>query len=196
MILFPGILEPDIPDVSTVNNVLIVGEAISNEKPIGKGFIWREIDLKEFCNDNKNESKEIDCPIIRVIGTEREMLTVSMQLVKMFRDSGYQCLCVSDLPYAYLYEMEYQPCLFENLDALHGMSNYYQPDIILLASTKADRDIAIEDILTIILNESDNVKPRSGYKADGNLIYFPWTKKIDSEKLFDIVLKRFSQIIE
>jgi len=192
VILFPGLVEYDVEKLQSINNLLLVGDADIENIPVPKGFIWREEDLKNFTDSHESDKPEPDCAIIRIKGTEKDKITFSAQLKRKFINSGYQCLCVSDLPNAYLYDMEYQPKLMDNMNALSGIFDYYQPDVMIVTCAEDDKELVVEDLLTIKYEDAERIETLTSHDLNENHIRLPLNTKINVEKTFRRILRKLS----
>lgn len=95
-------------------------------------LMWSE-DVINFddCQYSSSVHLNTDCPIINIYGNGLEPIDMLCQLRNMFIKDKYQCVCLCNYHFSYLYGLEYIPNHILKSDAIAYMNHIYNPDVII-----------------------------------------------------------------
>lgn len=128
--------ESDIVTDVTVNNKDIFD--INESASVFDRLSWSENDYTRFWTQESISSDIEDYPVIRICGDGLEALDILCRLRKMFLKDGYQCVGISNQPFAYLYGLEYLNVPITKDYALRLIHRYYNPDIVIYSADEND----------------------------------------------------------
>jgi hypothetical protein len=165
-----------------VNNELLSG--------MDDMLIWNEnsCGLLRWNRSDKNLKKN-ECPTIFIIDDDGNGIDLGCSLQKLFQTEGYQCICVSNQKYSYLYGFEYIPQNVLTTEAILYVNDIYEPDLIIFCSMRQ----SIYEIINkdennyIVVEFGINNIERKNYC---NMVY-PYCKR-DIEKLYHHITAYFS----
>jgi len=126
---------PNIPP--RCGNLVYCGE-LPVSHPIWRqdALVWSECAYKAALSQSSrpgpSEGNKVDCPVVRVFGQGLEPLDLTCRLRAMFLIEGYQCIGISNTPYAYLYGLIYAPYRINVNSFIASTSRWYESDIIIV----------------------------------------------------------------
>ena len=95
-------------------------------------MVWSENTYYDRYQQSDNDQSNTDCPIIRIYGKSFVALDLLCHLKNLFFQDGYECACVSNAPFAYLYGVEYVPNEIDSTRVEEYVRRKYRPDILLV----------------------------------------------------------------
>lgn len=89
-------------------------------------------------------------PIVYIYGSELASLYLACELRKLFFADGYQCLCVSNWQFSYLYNIEYKSVISQ----ITISCKYYVADIIIFCLNEVpSSELRSDDTYLLVLTE-------------------------------------------
>jgi len=162
-------------DISKYENLLFGGTMGSNND-YGKcnGFVWNENNSAYLGQKYELASANLNCPVVNIFG--RDIITINLlcNLRDLFFENGYQCACLSDHPFSYLYNIEYVTDSIHWQHAVENVKRLYSPDLLINGFQKAKDQVKLnpEDYFIFI----GNMDEFNGIHSDsprGNLTFLP-----------------------
>lgn len=131
------------------------GSLLEREKGVlSSGLVWSE-DCCMYPQGPAGQSRDLP-PIVIVRGQGLKVLDVMCRLCALFAQDGYHCRGLSDLPYSYLYGLEFVPNGVSPESALAHVCEVYQPEVVISSIHLPGReDAALQDVHLIYLEDGE-----------------------------------------
>ena len=174
----------DLRNSNTGLSGLLYGGICNNEK--GEIFVWDESPC-QYARDTRDNGRALP-PVVQIDLDGLASIDLICQLRDLFFKDGYQCCCLSDYPYSYLYGIEHTSPSVSGQEALSYVNELYRPDIILTCSEACMRMKWNENSYYVILapcnTRDDQVKNYCYMGANANTV--------DALKLYKEITRYFS----
>lgn len=150
---------------------------------LGGKLTWSEVPIINTQAGNDIDNAGIDVPIVYIYGSEVESLYLACELRNLFFLDGYQCLCISNWRFSYLYNVEFT----SKIGRRANNYRYYCADIIICCfHNKPCREPKCGEEYSIVLNES--ITPAS--------INHRWSSELIASVIDDkAVLQYYKEIV-
>jgi hypothetical protein len=145
--------------------------------------------LRWDCSDKNLET--IECPTIIIFDKEKKGIDLACNLQKLFQNEGYQCVCISNHKFAYLYGYEYIPPNRSIKEAFKYANSIYGPDVIIFCvsnQTTSDKLVSDENNFIIVFGETEESEEK---KMNQSIMIYPYDKS-DLDKLYQHITLYFT----
>lgn len=169
---------------------LLYGGSISDRErsAMPEALVWSE-DCLRYSHELPSRP-DIDQPaVIHLRGRGLKAIDLMCQLRDMFIEDGYQCRCLCDFPYSYLYGLEFVPPDVSAISAFEHISMAYRPEVLICNFQSPGRgviDVDEKDSYIVFLAEE------AGSTARGWSWVKPSYDKEDIVALYHNILEYFS----
>ena len=113
---------------------------------------------------------EPECPVVSFCGSGIYTIDALCQLRDQFLSNGYQCACLCDYPFSYLYGLDYLPEIPNRTAAIQYIYKLYSPDIILVCIDR-NRENGVyypDEYLVMVGDEATEYTVRKGTPMTGS----------------------------
>nr|WP_253294666.1 S8 family serine peptidase [Anaerocolumna aminovalerica] len=134
-------------------------------------------------NHSDENLKEHECPTIFITDDGENGIDLACNLQKIFQEEGYQCICISNQKYSYLYGLEYIPSKILIDEAIQYVNFIYEPDLIIFCSRRQSiNDVIMKDVNNYIVEFANDIE-RKEEKLNQSVMVYPYDKS-DLENLY------------
>ncbi|MBE3520320.1 MAG: S8 family serine peptidase [Firmicutes bacterium] len=125
-------------------------------------LIWSEDALCGAAESPNGNSSPPACPVVYILGAGPEAVDMTCRLRDRFVKDDYQCACVSNHPYSYLYGLLYIPQTAAPAVGVADAAQRYDPDVILCCLSSPEyRPPLSEDVYEVLIADSPWDQSRS-----------------------------------
>ncbi len=129
--------------------------------------------------------QDIDCSIVYFIGEGIDVFEVLLKQRELFLSDGYDCMCISDNDYSYLYGIEYTPntCKAALNARLNRITQMHKPDAVLCTFTDTNVSAYWKNVYTVTLCRSND---RQYYEKSTNRLRYALSNDWGDDEMREI----------
>jgi len=158
-----------------------------------KNFFWSEDAVYSLQYQSRVLPPSMDCPIINIYGVDLMAIDLLCELRDLFFMDGYQCGCLSDHPFSYLYGVVFVAKNDSWHSAIQNAKFFYNPDVLINCFQKEASQLSSpeQDEFRVIIGNVDESKKMVSVAA--NIVVFPWGfTEVDILALYQKITRYFS----
>lgn len=138
-----------------------------------ENFFWSEDAVHNLQYQSRVLPSSMDCPIINIYGVDRMAIDLLCELRDLFFTDGFQCGCLSDHPFSYLYGVGFVAKEDRWQRAIENAMFLYDPDVLINCFQKEASQLPPpeQEEFRIIIENVDESKKMVSLVA--NVVAFP-----------------------
>lgn len=158
-----------------------------------EGFVWNERD-NEYLNTDYGDDKPIpDIPIVNIIGQDIKAVDLMCKLRDLFFENNYQCACLSDHAFTYLYNVEHKSEATNWSLAIENVLRLYCPDLLINCFYSETSIVEFKpEELFIFIGQEDMNGDSAHFTEKANKFYLVDPNEEEVKVLFNRIIEFFN----
>ena len=180
--------------VNGFENLLFGGALLpSGSLEQNEGFVWNERDNEYLNKDYGDDEPVQDIPIVNIVGQDMKAVDLMCKLRDLFFESDYQCACLSDHAFTYLYNVEYVSETINWSLAIENVLRFYCPDLLINCFHSETRIVEFKpEELFIFVGQKDMREDLVHFSVKANQIFLLDPSGEEDRGLFNRIMGFFN----